>query len=246
MENSISVSAFVGTVYEKGVELSRNFKKRTSEQTSELYRLIKQAVMDAQDPQHPESDKALLFITVLFDPLVKKVSSRIYPFVSKYEEFEDVLQETYAAFINLVYQYNPLISSFPYYVNNMLPKQVKAWSQKTRKKASSPIDVTIVDNRLVDPMMDSKDTVYDKYNGLILEKEYEEFILKRAEKKAKSGTVKEVCYSYFLGGDTCSQIAERLNISYHAVYEVIKRIEKELRKFLEEDSFTGFSISDLK
>ncbi len=234
--------SFNDTGYKRGINLSKNFQVRTSEETTELYALIKEAVLLAQDPQNMNADESLAFVIYIFDPLIRKVASKIYPHIKDYEEYDDTLQETYVTFIHLVYGYDPNIATFPYYVRNMLPRQVRAWSQRTRKKSSCPVDMIIVDNKLVDPTLNKQDAVYDRYNSLIFEKEYEDFILQRAKKKAKSDTVKEVCYNYFLGKLTCSQIADKLGISYHAVYEVIQRINKELKVFLSENSFTGITF----
>ncbi len=222
---------------DRGIKLSKNFETRSCEETQELYNMIKDSVSCAQDPQNTDSDKALAFIVFIFDPLIRKIASKIYPHVRDYEEYEDTLQETYVTFIHLVYGYNPNISTFPYYIRNMLPRRVKAWSQKTRKKSSYPVDVAIVDSTFADPSMDNRDGVYDRYNSLIFQREYEQFILKRAEKKAKSDTVKEVCYNYFLGHKSCRQISVGLGVSYHAVYEVIGRLRRELEVFLKENCF---------
>lgn len=239
MDNQYHTSTALAEVnYDRGVLLSKSFETRTNDETYELYSLIKESVLCAQDPQNENSDKALAFVTYIFDPLIRKVAAKIYPHVKNYEEFEDTLQETYVTFINLVYGYDPNIATFPYYIGNMLPRQVKAWSQKTRKKSSIPVDVVIVDNKIADPIMDHKDAVYERYNNYILEKEYEEFILQRAEKKAKSSTVREVCYNYFLGSKSCSAIAQDLSISYHAVYEVVGRIRRELEVFLKGNCFS--------
>lgn len=242
-ENS---SPFSEETFTKGAKLSRSFETRTQVETQELYDTIKNAVLCSQNPQNADSDKALQFIVFVFDPLIKKIASKLYLYIKDYEEYEDILQETYATFIRLVYGYNPSISAFPYYIRNMLPRQVKAWSQRTKKRSYFPIDTVIVDNALADPHLNTKDNVYDRYNSYIVDGEIEEFILQRAEKKAKSDTVREVCYNYFLGGMTCTTLAKKLNISYHAVYEIINRIKAELQIFVQESSFTEFEFDEKK
>jgi DNA-directed RNA polymerase specialized sigma24 family protein len=176
----------LGTKLDRGISLSRNFKTRSKEQTSELYILIQNAVLEAQDPQNELADNSLQFIVLVFEPLIKKIATKIYPQVSKHEEFEDILQETYVTFLGLLYAYNPLIASFPYYINKMLPQQVKAWGQKVKKKWSPPVDIVTVDNLLIDPFSNNRDKSYDRYHSYILIQEYETFILERAKKPAKS------------------------------------------------------------
>lgn len=229
--------------FDKSAKLSRNFETRTAIETQELYETIKSAVICAQDPQNEDSDKALAFIVYVFNPLIKKIASKIYLYIKDYEEYEDTLQETYAIFIKLVYGYNPMIATFPYYIRDMLPRQVKAWSQRTKKKSQFPLDTLVVNQFLADPLMSTQDNVYSRHNSYVLHQEYEEFIKKRAEKKTiKTSTVKEVCYNYFLGHSTCTEISKKLGISYHAVYEVIHRIRDELKIFLEDNCYTEFDF----
>lgn len=230
---------------DKNAKVSRNFENRTELETQELYDTIKEAVLCAQDPQNDDSDKALAFIVFVFDPLIRKIAGKIYFYIKDCEEYEDILQETYATFIRLVYGYNPSISAFPYYIKNMLPRQVKAWSQRTKRKSYIPVDTVIVDNAIADPFMNSKDSVYERYNSYVMQEEYKEFIMQRAERKTKSNTVKEVCYNYFLGSSSCTQLAKKLGISYHAVYEIIQRIKLELQVFLEENTLTELEASSM-
>ena len=74
--------------YRRGVNLSKNFQARTSEETTELYVLIKEAVLSAQDPQNLNADESLAFVIFIFDPLIRKVASKIYPHIKDYEEFD--------------------------------------------------------------------------------------------------------------------------------------------------------------
>jgi len=230
---------------ERGVQLSRKFKQRSKSETNELYQLIQSAALEAQDPQNASAEDSLKFVVLVFEPLIKKIATKIYPQVSRHQEFEDILQETYVTFLGLVYAYNPLIASFPYYINKMLVQQVRAWGQKTSRKWAPPVDIVAADNLLSNHSVNNQDKAYETYHSYILMQEYEEFILARAEKPAKSGTVKAVCYDYFLGRKTCMQIAKSRGISYHAVYEVIKRIERDLKEFLQKDSFLGISEEEL-
>jgi predicted DNA-binding protein YlxM (UPF0122 family) len=59
-------------------------------------------------------------------------------------------------------------------------------------------------------------------------------------KKSRSDTNKTVCTDYFLGSKSCGEIAENLDISYQAVYEIIKKIKKELRDHLHENKYVNF------
>lgn len=228
--------------YQKSKDLSKNYSSRSNEESSQLYATIQEAVSIVQFYQDKDSggEESLQFLTAVFEPLLKKTAGFVHKFVYKHEDFNDVLQETYLKFIELTYQYDPAISQFSYYVKTMLTKQMRAWSKKQKRHVPASVDIAIINNLLVDHSLCDVDTVYMQFNELILIEEFNDFIEDRACKKARSSTVKEVCYKYFLGTHSCKQIAEELQISYHAVYEVIKRIEKEYKVFLEQDSIIGY------
>jgi len=176
----------------------------------------------------------------VFKPLILKSAAIVHRFIYKHEELNDVIQQGYLQFIELTYAYDPSISQFSYYIKSMLERQLRAWSKKQSRYVATAMDSAIINNILVDPALCDRNTVYLQFNELILMDEMQDFMKARANKKARSATVREVCYKYFLGTHSCKKIAEELDISYHAVYEVIKRIEKEYRIFLEQNSLIGF------
>lgn len=227
---------------EESCELSKNHTTRTKSQSSTLYCTIQAAVALVQHYRgSDESAEPLSFLTVIFEPLIKDSAYNVYKFSNQREEYDDILQQCYLFFIELVYAYDSSISQFAYFVKSMLQRQLNAWSKKQAKKFAPSIDSEIVNNTLVDPSLCDANTVYLKFNEAILKKEMDEFMEIRANKKARSITVKTVCYKYFMGTHTCKQISEELEISYHAVYEVIKRIERDYREFLKEHSIIGFA-----
>ena len=52
-----------------------------------------------------------------------------------------------------------------------------------------------------------------------------------------------MCNKIFLGNTTCSELATELGISYHAVYEIINKIKKELVFFFNENSFGEYIVT---
>lgn len=226
--------------YAESCEISKNYQKRTQVQSAMLYSTIQDAVELAQVFKGlPSSDEPLTFLTEVFKPLILKSASIVHKYIQRHEQLDDVIQQGYVHFLELVYSYDPSISQFSYYVKSMLERQLRAWSKKQSRYTAVSMDCSIISNILVDPSLCNVDTVYLQFNELILKEELQDFMEERANKKARSNTVREVCYKYFLGTHSCKKIAEELGISYHAVYEVIKRIEREYRVFLEQNSIIG-------
>jgi len=226
---------------DESYKLSRNHATRTKAESSTLYCTIQEAVSQAQYyKDSDDSNESLTFLTIVFEPLIKDSAKNVHKYAQQREDYDDILQQCYVFFIELIYAYDSNISQFAYYVKSMLERQLRAWSKKQSKRFTPAIDSEIINNLLVDPSMCDSDTVYIKFNERILKQELDLFMQLRASRKARSATVKTVCYKYFLGTHTCKQIAEELNISYHAVYEVIKRIERDYKDFLEQHSIIGF------
>lgn len=231
------------TVYEEAVRLSRNFNSRSVEETKQLYSTIQDAVALAQIKEGKESELAMNFLLEVYEPYVKKIAGRYFPYVETPIEFDDVFQEVCVIFLLLTYKYNKDISSFSYYINLMLPQYMNVWMQKVNSSSTTPVDIKVIESTLCHPAFDTAEKVFDYFNGLIFEKEYTAFIQKRSEKSSRSSTVKEVCQRIFLGNTTCSELADELNISYHAVYEIINKIKKELVLFFNENNFGEYVVT---
>jgi RNA polymerase sigma factor (sigma-70 family) len=229
--------------YKEAIRLSRAFNNRSVEDTKKLYSTIQKAVHLAQKKEGVESENALSFLIEVYEPYIKKISGKYFTYVSNPLEYEDVLQEVYVIFLVLTYKYDKLISSFSYYINLMLPQYMNVWLQKITQTYSIPVDIKIIESTVSHPSLDTADKVYDYLNGTILEREYIHFIEERAKKNSRSNTVKEVCDKIFLGNTTCSELAQELGISYHAVYEIINKIKKELRFFFNSNRFSEYYIT---
>jgi DNA-directed RNA polymerase specialized sigma24 family protein len=232
--------------FDVGMQISRNFENRNSDETHLLYEIILDAVEIIQDDGNDNKktfDSAMSFIVSVYEPYIKKVASKIFQKNNSALEFCDILQEAYVIFIQLIYKYRKEESSFSYYITFMLPQHLYVWSKRLNKINSIAVDYNILENILQNSTSNSKVDMYDYFNFKILEQDYIEFIKRRAEKKSSSSTLSVVCYKYFLGKETCSNIATELNISYHAVYEIINKIKKELKYFLHKNEFTDFKIT---
>ena len=230
-------------LYAEGMSISRNFEHREEHETERLYSIIKRAVLLAIRGTEEENKRATIFLTNLFEPYIKKISSRIFHALGRSIEYSDVLQETYTMFLWLLKRYNPDISAFSYYIGVMLPQHMNRWAEKEMIFSNINISVDIKDHSVIDPLYSTSSSVESYLNAYVLAGDYKEFILKRAERQSRSGTVKEVCIKYFLGESTCSDIAKDLGISYHAVYEIIGKIKKELEEFFSRNRFSEYYIS---
>lgn len=229
--------------YSEAIRISRNFNNRSLDDTKKLYSTIQDAVDLAQEQDGIKSEKAINFLIEVYEPYIKKISGRYYPYVEIPFEFDDVYQEVCVIFLLLTYRYKKEISSFSYYINYMLPQYMNVWMQKINSNNITPIDLKVIESTISHPAFDSEEKVFDYFNGLIFEKEYTAFIIERSKRSSRSNTVKEVCYKIFLGSTTCSELANELGISYHAVYEIIMKIKKELVEFFNENNFGEYIVT---
>lgn len=231
------------TPFEIGEEISKNFEVRNEEDTTLLYSIIQDAIEFVQKKDEKYHDMAMGFLLNIYKPYLKTAASKIYKQLKNSMEFDDVLQEVYVIFIQLIHNYKKEIAQFSYYIKTILPQRLYVWAKRLNKKNFSTVDAALIESKLPHPYFSSESDVFDFYNSKILEKEYIEFIQKRALKKSRSSTVRVVCYKFFLGDETCSNIALELGISYHAVYEIIWKIKKELSYFLNENAYTSYTIT---
>ena len=239
--------------YKKGIKLSRNHKKRTEEDSQELYAIIEIAVEIAKDINNPKAIFAIDFLVDLFEPLISRIAEKTHKKIYELHGYDDIRQEVVINFLILVNRYDKTKTYtktyFTYYIQNMLGRYVSKWVQNevTAHNHLEPLTVNLLfmeDNRL-----HSQNSVYEYLNNFIINKDYIEFMLDKSKSKSKSITNNEICLNYFLGSDSCGQIANRLNISYHAVYQKINDIKEDLADYLNTNKFfggvitsTGFSI----
>jgi RNA polymerase sigma factor (sigma-70 family) len=228
--------------YTKGLKISRNHKKRKLEETEELYAIIKQAVKKARDKESKDTEKAMQFLIELYTPFISSIAFSLFKKVSGSSEFEDVKQEICLNFISLVNKYDETKSEFSYYIHKMLPRYMIKWINKEMMYNSHMAPFTY-NTDLFQDNIDSSMSVEDYLDSHIINKEYIEFIRKKSNERSKSKTNKEVCLNYFLGPDSISTIAKRLDISYHAVYQKINSIKEDTKEFFHENIFCGYYIS---
>ena len=223
--------------YKEAMRLSRSFHNRSKVNSEQLYAYIATAVKEAQDPGNPATHKSINFIVKLYEPFIKNVSYTVFSSLKKQIEFQDAFQETVEVFLKLLYRYNSSLASFSYYIYRFLPQYMKLRINHELRYQQTPIDNFIIDALLSSGVEHNGFDQFDFFDVPLLEQEYIAFITRRSLKESKSGTMKEVCNSYFLGHKTCSEIAKELNISYHAVYEIINKIKGELVEFLKTSKY---------
>lgn len=229
--------------YDEGMSISRNFEEREDRDTERLYDIIKRAIYFIQEGTEEEREKATTFLLNLFEPLIRKVSSKIFQYVRGRTEYADVLQETYLMFLTLLNRYQKQRSSFAYYIGVMLPQHMTRWVEREVLHNNVNIPIDMKEYTMVDPTFSSADSVDSHLNAYVLTQEYIRFIEERSHRHSRSITVHEVCHRYFLGKSTCSEIAKDLGISYHAVYEIIGKIKKELEQFFYYNIFSEYFMS---
>lgn len=225
------------TEYAEALKLSRSFNNRSKENSEKLYAYIALAVKEAQDPTNLTSKQSVDFLVKLYEPFIKKVSYTMFKSLKKQIEFQDAFQETVEIFLSLLYKYKADLAAFSYYIYRFLPQYLRLRIAHAVQLQQTPVDSIIIEVMLSNGIEQSGFDQFDLFDIPLLEKEYIAFIQKRSLKESKSGTMKEVCNNYFLGHKTCSEIAQDLNISYHAVYEIINKIKVELIDFLKNSPY---------
>ena len=230
-------------IFTKGLSISKNYKKRPIEDTHELYRIINKAAFVAQDKTHRESEKAMQFLIDIYTPFISSVSFNLYKKISGTLELSDVKQEVCCNFIFLVDKYNHDKSEFSYYIQKMLPRYMIKWVNKelTYNSRMSPFSSNV--NLIYDSVLNSDEAVENFLMSFIIHNEYITYMNASSLEKSKSRTNEEICLNYFLGSDTISEIAGRLNISYHAVYQKISSKKENLKDFFRTNPYCGLNIT---
>lgn len=222
--------------FERGLQISKQFQTRSSEEETYLYECIRLAIDICQDSKHPLQKEAMDFISTIYYPLIKKVANKTLKLVQKTAlgdmttfSYEDILQETYLMFFLLLKQYDSTIASFSYYINKTLFKRMKHWITKELKQVTqSSIGEYL---NVVDPRFSSHGNTEHYLHAMIIINDYIEFMSKKAELAYPHSTAAMVCADFFLGCKTCSQIAKERNISYHAVYDMINKYKRHIMTF---------------
>lgn len=214
----------------KALDLSRNYQTRSQDESQYLYSYINLLVRDSKGEDDRLAKDALSELVTLFKPKILKCFDRYYRYVVEYVDADDFLQEAHALFIACVINYDPEQSSFLYYVKEVYPRQVWSWVEKTFKTHRVLTELGEVE--LPHPQYDTDDKVFSRLMENTYTTEYVDFIHAVADRGSKTDTLKAVCYDYFLGTKTCRQLSEELSISYHAVYDYISKIKKELNYHL--------------
>ena len=227
--------------FKVGLELSKNYKQRTEEETQLLNEIILSAIsLIHTDDKH--KDIAINFLVTIYEPLIKKSASKVYGKFKTVLEFEDVLQECYLLFLKLINKFKINEAPFSWYINYFLPQTLYVWGRATRKNQHVQMDFNgdiSYDHAFSNYNRDSM----EEFDFYILEKEYIQFMEERAIKKSKSETTRIVCEKFFLGGINCTDISHEIGISYQAVYEIINRIKGEFRIFLQESQYSPFTLT---
>ena len=226
---------------DKIIELSRSYKTRTQEESNYLYSYISFLVRDAKSTDDKLAKEALTELILLFKPKIYDTTRQYFKYVKDYMEIEDFMQESHAIFIALVIKYDPTIASFLYYVKEMYPRYVWSWVEKTFRDHRHLTELGDLD--VPHPDYDTDDKVFSRLMANTYEQEFIDFIENIAKKETKTPTLRAVCTKYFLGTTTCRDLAAELGISYHAVYDYISKIKRELNYHLKHSANFDFFYS---
>ena len=219
-------------------KLSKNYKSRSAEESQCLYSYIQSLLDDVNGKDKALVSDAINDLIILFTPLILKFSSYYYTKVKDQYEYDDVLQEGYCIFIACIYNYNKELSVFPHYIKDNYPRCFNTWVRNVWKQSDPISDAPFTD--MAHPHLDDDDKVFSNFLADLYDREFREFITQLSNKYSKTDTHKIVCEEYFLGFSTCLEIATKLNISYHAVYDCIRKIKRDLNYYIKNNKNFNF------
>lgn len=221
-DNGETLSAFV--------KLSKNYKSRSDDETKCLYSYIQSLTDEAKSLDDKISKEAINDLIILFTPIILKFSSIFYQKVKDQYEYDDVLQEGYCLFILCIHNYDKNLSMFLYYIKSTYPFCFSTWVKTIKKQSDHLSDTPFTD--MVHPHLDDDDKIFNNFMENLYAREYVNFIKKLSLKYSKTDTHRIVCEKYFLGNNTCLELASELNVSYHAIYDCIRKIKRDLNYFI--------------
>lgn len=215
---------------EEYLRISKDYKSRSKEETECLYAYIASLLDDVNGGNEKDISDAINDLIVLFKPIILKFSSYYYSKVKEQYEYDDVVQEGYLLFISCIYNYNKELSAFPHYIKDNYPKYFYTWAKNIWKYSDKISDAPFDD--MVHPHYDEDDKVFSRLLEDLYAREYTQFITNLSQKYSKTDTHRIVCEDYFLGNRSCLDIATELNISYHAVYDCIRKIKRDFNYYI--------------
>ena len=223
-------------------KLSRKARKSLEEKTK-LYAMIQDLVDECQDDEFKGKERSLNQLTWVVTPKILKVAGYYNKNLGPYNvDYDDILQETYAVFFSLIKKYDKERASFLFYIQRMLPAYMSVYAKKVVKAHAYPLD--LYTQEAIPHYKYSEDgDEFDLFMGVALQNEYINFIELKASKPSRSDTLSKVCYDHFLNGKSCNAIAQECGISYHAVYDTIRKLKRELREFINHSDLSDIYIT---
>lgn len=219
-------------------KLSQGYKTRSKEDTQRLYEYIEGLALTAQDVDNPDSKKAMEDLLTMFKPKICRIVKNYFNVVKDYCELDDFLQESYCIFIALVYAFDPTRSYFLHYINEYLHNKIRNWAEKVVKQNHF---ITLIGFDDVEEYGQThRDGIFSQLLKDMYDDEYLDFIQRLSTKRTKTKTLQVICRDYFLGTKKCQVIADDLGITYHAVYDYITKIKRELNHYLKTDDKFDF------
>jgi hypothetical protein len=213
----------------KFFKLSENYKKRLLEDSLKLYANIEGCVYMAQ--QGDEYANTYLFFIML--PFLKRVSHSIQYYAIKLNvsiDYKDVFQQAYIYFNHYLMKYDPTKNiSFLNYIKKILFLKLRRWRNKEIENITGMYtyypDVILNNNK--DTTLGhviSNEMISNIYN-----------IIEEKRKKARSLTVIKVIDDVIFGSKNIREVSRELNVSYHAAYEIYRKILNSIAYYVNQD-----------
>lgn len=181
-------------------------------------------------------------LCLLFFPLILKLSTNMYfKYCKNYYPkivLSDIFQEAYVIFLKMIDKYDFERSKFFYYTNIMLRKYLYVYVRKIINKISKESVRMVGNSQAFDRhcMTEHKFVL-----NILADIVYRDFVeLMETIKSTKSRapkTINTICDEIFFGPKDTAQVARELGISYHAVYEIEKRIQKKIADMINNNKY---------
>jgi len=188
-------------------------------------------------------------LLVIFLPLLKRATSITYEkYCRRYSnriDIKDLFQQSYILFEKGLIEYDSKMASFPYFINIKVKKnlysQIKTEIIHLKK---TPISM-VANSQARDRKYGGKNSVHEYFITKEIMKHMMR-ILNYYKKRAKTETTKKVCDEYMFGAKTCQEIADEVDVSYYAVYEIIMKIQNDFMKMINHNEICAYYVTPPK
>lgn len=231
------------TEKEKIKKCLQTFKERSVQavQKAELYAYIQEQACLAKEG----NSIAVRILYHLFQQLMLKECWLLYirhgsNYYPRYA-FDDLWQDSYFIFIDMLDHYDENKSFFTYYIWKNFKKRVYSLMMRQLKYLQQT-SVRLTGNGTIDFMYGHNDSFMNILTQINIINEIQKLLI-QIKKKAKSETTRQVCDNIIFGQFSIRDLAKQNNVSYHAVYQIYESIQVVLANYINHSQFCDYAAT---